>query len=122
TFQAVIPTYSPSTGEYLDVQAWHASTALFTVRRTTPTGIRSAWIQPGGTSGTVVTNDGAYTLTNDQTTNSKGRKEIDLYTWYQGGTTARPKSGTWKIDAQRLSGSTTGQLDAWIAGWRFGSG
>jgi len=122
TFQAVIPTYSPSTGEYLDVQAWHASTALFQVRVTTPTGIQSAWIQPGGTSGTVVTNDGAYTLTNDQTTNSKGRKEIDLYTWYQGGTTARPKSGTWKIDVQRLSGSTTGQLDAWIAGWRFGSG
>jgi len=122
TLTPIVPTYSPSTGEYLDVQCWHASTALFQVRVTTPTGIQSAWIQPGATSGTVATADGAYTLSNDQTTNAKGRKEIDLYTWYQGGTTARPRTGTWKIDVQRLTGSTTGQLDAWIAGWRFGSG
>jgi subtilisin family serine protease len=122
SFFPVIPTYSPSTGEYLDVQSWHLGSATFQVRVTSPTGIQSSWIQPGGTSGAVATADGAYTLTNDQTTNPKGRKEIDLYVWWQGGTTPKPKSGTWKIDLQRLSGSTTGQIDAWISGWRFGSG
>lgn len=118
----VIPTYSPSNQEVLDVQAWHASTALFQVRLTTPTGIQGAWIQPGATSGTVNSTDGTYSLSNDQTTNPKGRKLVELYVWSPGGTAPTPKAGTWKVDFQRLSGSTTGQVDAWIADWRFGSG
>jgi len=122
TVTPVIPTYSPSNQEVLDVQSWHLSTALFQARVTTPTGIVGAWIQPNATSGTITTNDGTYSLSNDQTTNAKGRKLVELYIWSVGGTSPRPKSGTWKVDFQRLSGSTTGVVDSWISDWRFGSG
>lgn len=117
-----IPTYSPSTGEFLDLQGWHDTGSQFQVRLTSPTGIQSAWVQPGGQTGTVSTADGAYFINNDVTVTNKGSKEIQVYLWYLGGTNPRPKAGAWKLDVQRLSGSTSGKLDAWVGAWRFGTG
>jgi subtilisin family serine protease len=117
-----IPTYSPSTGEYLDMQSWHQPGAQFQVRLTTPSGLQSAWIQPGGQTGTVASADGAYYVNNDVTTATNGTKEIEVYTWWLGGTNPKPKTGTWTLDVQRVSGASSGLLHAWIAGWRFGSG
>src|SRR5262249_55092060 len=115
-----IPTYSPSGNETLEMQAWHGSGAGFQVRLTTPTGIQTAWVQPGGTTGTLTSADGTYSVSNDQTTSSNGSKEIQVYIWNVGGTL--PKSGAWKLDVQRVSGTGSGRIDAWIASWRFGSG
>jgi subtilisin family serine protease len=117
-----IPTYSPSTGEYLDMQSWHEPGAQFQVRLTTPSGFQSAWIQPGTGSGNISTADGAYYLNNDMTTDSKGAKEIEVYNYWSGGTNPRPKSGAWTLDVQRVAGASSGLLNAWIAAWRFGSG
>jgi hypothetical protein len=121
TLTPVVPTHTPSSGEFLDVEAWHASVDQFQVRLTSPTGIQSAWIQPGASSGTVGTADGAYSIANDQTSNAKGRKAVKLYLSWLGGTNPIVKAGTWKVDVQRVAGST-GQLDAWISDWSLGSG
>jgi subtilisin family serine protease len=70
---------------------------------------------------TVSSTDGSFFLENDLTTNSKGAKQVLAWIWDAGNGYA-PRSGTWRLEYQRLSGTTTGLLDAWIADWRFGSG
>lgn len=126
TFNFTIPPYSPSTGETLEVQMWHDPASYFQVQMTSPNGITSSVIAPGVSTGVITTADGSYVIANDTTTATKNGvtlwKLIDFSVYWQGGSTARPAAGAWTISVTRVSPSTNGRIDAWIANWLFGSG
>lgn len=119
------PTSTTTPGHYLDIEMWHNPTASFEVRLTSPNGgFTSAWIQPGGSTGTILTSDGAYQLYNNTVTSAKSGvtvgKQIRVYLFNNGGNNPI-RSGNWTIEVHRLT-STTGRVDAWIADWYVGSG
>jgi hypothetical protein len=105
-----IPTYTPNVNvvEYLDIEGWHAPTATFAARVTSPSGQTTGWINPGGST-TISSVDGTFYLGNDVLTNSKGAKQIRAYLWDAGDGYA-PKVGTWKLELQRQTAATTGVL------------
>ncbi|HKQ59022.1 MAG TPA: S8 family peptidase [Candidatus Eisenbacteria bacterium] len=118
-----IPTYTPapSVTEQLGIEGWHGTGARFNVKLTSPGGFTTGWVAPGAARVTVSSTDGTFFLDNDLTTNSKGAKQVLAWIW-DAGNGYTPRVGTWRLDYQRLSGTTTGLLDAWIADWKFGSG
>jgi len=118
-----IPTYTASSAvtEQLDVEGWHGSNATFNVRLTSPGGFTTGWVAPGAPRVTISSTDGTFYVENDLTTNSKGAKQICSWIWDAGDGNV-PRSGTWRLDVQRLTGATSGLLDAWIGDWTFGSG
>lgn len=117
-----IPAYTPSAfvSEFLGVEGWHGSGALFNARLTSPSGFTSGWIAPGTAHNNLYTTDGTFYLDNDLTTNSKGAKQILAWIWDYGDGNV-PKAGTWKLELQRLTGTSSGLFDAWISRWLFGS-
>jgi len=116
-----IPTYTPNSGvtEYLEVEGWHEPTASFKVKLTGPAGGTSDWRDPNTYSGLVPTADGTLMVWNAQVTNPKGAKQI-RFRIVDAGDGHPPAAGTWRIDVQRVSG-TTGILDAWVSVYLFAS-
>ncbi len=112
-----IPTYteSSSQNESVVIEGWHDPSASFDVKLTTPTGITSATIVPGTESGLVVTNDGSIIIKNGLVTNQLGAKQILVYAGYGQAGTPRVRSGTWKINIKRRSGTTTGLSHWWVS-------
>ena len=121
TIDFSVPAYTPSgmVPEMLDIQGWHAPSAVFSARLTSPSGFTTGWIAPGSASPSNITTDGAFLVQNDITTNSKGAKQIRAYLSENG---ASPKAGSWRLELQRQTNATSGLFDAWIADWQFGSG
>src|SRR5436309_7051932 len=121
TIDFSVPAYTPSgmVPEMLDIQGWHAPSAVFSARLTSPSGFTTGWIAPGSASPSNITTDGAFLVQNDITANSKGAKQIRAYLSENG---ASPKAGSWRLELQRQTNATSGLYDAWIADWQFGSG
>ncbi len=118
-----IPTYTPSISQHESIvfEGWHDPTASFDVKLISPTGISSAVITPGTQSGYVETNDGTILVQNGTTTNSLGAKQILIYVGYGTTGTALPRSGTWRINLKRRSGTTSGVSNWWMAQSILGS-
>jgi subtilisin family serine protease len=112
-----IPTYTPSQTqtEYLILEGWHNSSASFDVKVISPSGITSTTVLPGIQTGYVVTNDGTVLIQNGITTNLVGAKQILVTVAYGTPGTPRPKSGTWRVNLKRRSGTTTGTCDFWVS-------
>jgi len=123
TITFTIPTYTPSAAvsEQLGVEGWHGAGASFNVRVTSPGGFTTGWVAPGAPRVTIPSTDGTFYVENDLTTNSKGAKQICTWIWDAGDGNV-PRAGTWRLEVQRLTGATSGLLDAWISDWKFGSG
>jgi len=123
TINFSIPTYSATASvvEEMHIEGWHAPSARFSARLTSPNGFTTGWIATGASSGILSTTDGGISLQNAVTTNSKGAKRIWVYIWDNGGSIL-PRAGTWKLELQRQASATSGLFDAWISSWRFGSG
>ncbi len=118
-----IPTYTPSISQHeaLVIEGWHDPSAAFDVKLISPTGITTAVLTPGTQSGQIVTADGTYIIQNDILTNLLGAKQIMVYVGYGVNGSPRPRSGTWKLNIKRRSGTTTGTAHWWIAQSLFGS-
>ena len=86
----------------------------FDIKLISPTGITSATIAPGTESGYVMTADGTI-ASRTQCDHERARRQADRgYVSY--GTTARlgRRSGTWKINIKRRSGTTSGTAHMWL--------
>ncbi len=116
-----IPTYTPSPtlNEILYIEGWHNGSASFDVRVISPTGIQTSVIVPGGSSGYLETADGTLFIQNGITTNTLGAKQILVMVAYGNDGSPRPRSGTWRINVQRRSGTTTGLSHWWISDYVF---
>jgi len=122
TITFTIPAYSASPNpEYLDIEGWHNSTAAFKAKLTSPTGQTSNWVNPGVEFTNLTCSDGAFRIQNGTLTNSKGAKQLRVFIW-DSDPTLPPRPGTWTLEVQRQSGTTSGVLDAWISDWVLGSG
>jgi subtilase family protein len=124
TITFTIPSYTPSGAynEMADVDFWHNPTAAFNVRLTGPSGSTSGWIAPGAPAANFYdTPDGSFQVSNNVTVNSKGGKKIGLWI-YDRGNGYGPRSGSWRVEMQRVASATTGVVDGWVSGWRFQSG
>ena len=112
-----IPTYTPSQSqtEYIILEGWHDASASFDVKLISPTGITSTTVLPGVNLGYVVTNDGTILIQNGITTNLKGAKQILVSVAYGTPGTARPKSGTWRVNLKRRTGTTSGTCHMWVS-------
>ncbi len=112
-----IPTYTPSQTqtEYLLIEGWHDPTATFDIKLISPTGITSATVAPGAQTGYVETADGTILIQNDVVTNQLGAKQILVTVAYGTPGTARPKTGTWRINVKRRSGTTSGTSHWWVS-------
>jgi subtilisin family serine protease len=119
-FRVPVAIQNPTINEYVEIEGWHNPTASFKVKLTSPSGYTTNWINPGASSTTLITTDGAFFVQNAMETSSKGGKKVRVYLYETGG--VLPRTGTWRIDAQRLSGTTTGLLDAWVSDWYLDSG
>ncbi len=117
-----IPTYTPSItiNEYLEIEAWHEPTASFKVKLTSPGGYTTNWVNPGASSGVIPTADGAILVQNATVTNSKGAKKIYVFLNDQGDNVS-PRAGTWTLQLQRQTGTSSGIAHAWVTGWAFGT-
>lgn len=116
-----VPTYTPSQtqNEVLTIEGWHDASASFDVKLISPTGITSQTYGPGTQSGQVVTADGTIIIQNGITTSQNGAKQILVFTGYGTAGTARPRSGTWKINIKRRSGTSSGTSDWWVSSYQF---
>lgn len=112
-----IPTYtaSQSQTEYLILEGWHDASASFDVKLISPTGLTSATVLPGTQTGYVQTNDGTTLIQNGTTTNQLGARQILVSVAYGTPGTARPKTGTWKINLKRRTGTSTGTAHFWVS-------
>ncbi len=120
TVQFIIPTYAPSTldVEYLAIEGWHDLGGLFDVKLTSPSGIVTPLVIPGGNSGDMMTADGRIWVENDVQVTSKAKR---IYIYLREFNTTVPKAGTWSLQVTRKSGSSTGICDFWVSTWRFGT-
>jgi len=118
-----IPTYTPSQtqNEALFIEGWHDPTASFDVKLISPTGITSATIAPGASSGYVETADGTIQVQNGVTTNQLGAKQINVFVGYGTAGTARPRAGVWKINIKRRSGTSSGTVHWWVSQYLLGT-
>ena len=118
-----IPAYTPGccSLEYLDVEGWYDPTASFRVKVTSPSGYNTGYVSPGGSSGWIQGNDGNMILLNGQTTSGSGAKMIHFRVLKGSSTSPPPAAGNWTITLNRVSPSTTGRCDFWVADWLFGS-
>jgi subtilisin family serine protease len=120
TVQFIVPAYTPSTldVEYVAIEGWHDLGGAFDAKLTSPSGIVTPLVSPGGNSGDMQTTDGRIWLENDIQVTSKA-KRIYVYL-HEYGTTV-PKAGTWTLQMTRRSGSSTGICDFWVSTWRLGT-
>lgn len=118
-----IPTYTPSISQHeaFAIEGWHDPTASFDIKLTSPTGIATAVIAPGTESGYLTTADGTLLVRNAMTTATSGAKQILISVSYGTDGTARPRSGTWKVNLKRRTTATTGVAHMWIVSYLFGS-
>jgi len=118
-----IPVYTPSISqsEAINFEGWHDPSASFDVKLTSPTGISTPTIAPGTDSGFLVTNDGTLYVRNAMTTSTSGAKQILINVSYGTAGTARPRSGTWRINLKRRTGTTTGLAHMWLVSYLLGS-
>ncbi len=118
-----IPTYIPSISQHETIvfEGWHDGSAGFDVKLISPTGISTPVITPGTQSGYLETNDGTVLVQNGMTTNSLGAKQVLIYVGYGTTGTALPRSGTWRINIKRRSGTSSGVSHWWMAQSVLGS-
>jgi len=118
--QFVVPTYTPSAldVEYIGIEGWHDLGGAFDVKLTSPSGISTPLVIPGGDSGDMMTADGRLWLENDKQVTSKAKR---IYVYLREYNTTVPKSGTWTLQITRRSGSSTGICDFWVSTWRLGT-
>jgi subtilisin family serine protease len=112
-----IPTYTPnqSVSEVLYVEGWHDGSASFDVKLISPTGLQTVVYAPGSSSGFLETADGTLSIQNDITSNAKGAKQILVMVAYGNAGSAHPRSGTWRINVKRRTGSSSGLGHWWIS-------
>lgn len=120
TVQFIIPTYAPSAldAEYLAIEGWHDLGGQFDVKLTSPSGIVTPLVIPGGNSGDMFTADGRIWVENGIQVTSKAKR---IYVYLNDYSTTTPKAGTWSLLVTRKSGSSTGICDFWVSTWRFGT-
>lgn len=117
-----VPTYTPTPtiNETVEGEAWHNLTASFSVRLSSPNGISTGWVTPNTQVNILSTADGSIQLQNALTAQTTSKGKRIYYRIYDAGDQIPPRVGTWKIEIERLSGTTTGVLDLWITGIALG--
>jgi subtilisin family serine protease len=118
-FSFVVPTYTQSSTspEYVTVEGWHEPQAAFQVKLRSPSGLESAWFDPGQSSGSITFADGTYSIDNDVVTNSRGAKQIKFSIWRNTSMSPHPAIGTWTLTATRKATATSGTSHFWISTW-----
>jgi minor extracellular serine protease Vpr len=117
-----VPSYSPTTlaPENVFIEGWHDGSSTYRVKLRSPTGIESAWIETGGTSGALSTASGTITVDNDRVTNSRGAKLIQIIVYRASTTSPHPAMGNWTIVLTRTGGSNP-VCDFWVSTWKLGT-
>lgn len=119
-----IPAYTADNiffDESLFLEGWHDADASFRVRLRSPNGLATAWIDPGQSSGTVVTADAKVLIDNGTYTSSKGSRLIGIAFWRGTTVDPAPVPGTWIIELSRRAGTASGAVDFWLTRWTLGT-